>query len=101
MHQEKLERTHFVKANIYGVDVTRLDVDVYAGDVKITIPEDIVAEVDLDAGVGDVSIRRPGRYEKAPRSLLVGAEVKKFISNEGATVNADVQFGEIRLNLTP
>lgn len=107
-------------ANIYGIDVIRLDVnvkagnldinvnkvetlkvDVEAGDVKIAIPENIVAEVDLDAGVGDVSIRSPRGYKNAPRSFLVGAEVKKSISNEGATVNADVQFGNIRLNLTP
>lgn len=88
-------------ANIYAIDVTQLDVDVYAGEVNITFPENIVAEVDLDAGVGDVSIRRQGRYEAAPRSFLVGAEVKKSISNEGATVNADIQFGNIRLNLTP
>ena len=88
-------------ANIYGIDVIRLDVNVMAGEVNIAIPENIVAEVNLDAGVGDVSIRSPGRYEKAPRSFLVGAEVKKFISSEGMTVNADVQFGNIRLNLMP
>ena len=86
--------------NIYGIAVNWLDVDVWAGDVKITIPENILARIDLDAGVGDVSIRRPGSYENAPRSFLVGAEVNKFISKEGAIVHADVQFGNIRLNLT-
>jgi hypothetical protein len=86
--------------NIYGINVTRLDVGVYAGEVNIILPENIVAEVDLDAGMGDVSIQRQGRYEAAQRSFLVGAEVKKSISNKGATVNADVQFGNIRLNLT-
>jgi hypothetical protein len=92
-----------VKAGNLDINVKKVEtlkVDVYAGDVKIAIPENIVAEVDLDAGVGDVSIQRQSRYENAPRSFLVGAEVRKFISNEGATVNADVQFGNIRLNLT-
>ena len=88
-------------ANIYVTEVTNLDVDVYAGDVKITMPENIVAKIDLDAGVGDVSILRHGRYEAAPRSFLIGAEINKSISNEGATIKVDVQFGNIRLNLTP
>ncbi len=87
--------------NICGIDVNRLDVKVYAGNVIIEIPEKIIAEFNLDAGVGDVSIRSPHGFRKAPRSFLVGAEVKKFIANEGTTVNADVQFGNIRLNLTP
>jgi hypothetical protein len=88
-------------AKIYGIDVNRLDVKVYAGDVNIVIPENIVAEFDLDAGVGDVSIRSPVGFRYAPRSFLVGSELKKLISNEGATVKVDVQFGNIRLNLTP
>lgn len=87
--------------NIYGINVIRLDVSLWAGNVNIVIPENIVGEVDLDAGVGNVSIRSPGGFRNAPRSFLVGAEVKRFISNEGATVNIDVQFGDIRLNLTP
>lgn len=93
-----------VKAGNLGIIVNKVDalkVDVYAGDVNIAIPENIVAEVDLDAGVGDVSIQRQSRYEAAPRSFLIGAEVKKFISDVGATVKADVQFGNIKLNLTP
>ncbi len=85
--------------NVFGINVTQLDVDMYAGEVNIVLPENIVAEVDLDAGVGDVFIQRENRYEAGRRSFL-GAEVKKSISNEGATVNADVQFGNIRLNLT-
>lgn len=107
-------------ANFYGIDVAQLDVnmkagnvDIYVnkvetlkvavatGNVNIVIPENIVAEIDLDAKAGGVSIRRPGGFEKAPQSFFGGAEMKKFISNEGATVNADVQYGKIRLNLIP
>ena len=118
---EHLEVNMFAgNAKISGIDVSRLDVnvwagdldihvykvetlnvDVFAGNVNIEAPENSIAEFDLDAGVGNVFIRRPDRFEHVPRSFLVGAEIKKFISNEGATINTDVQFGDIRLNLTP
>ena len=72
-----------------------------AGDVDISIPEAFVAEVDLDAGIGDASIIRQGRLEDAPRSFLVGAETRKEISREGAIIRVDVQFGDIDIYLTP
>ena len=106
--------------DIYRVDVNRLDLDMMAGDLKIevdqletlkvdleagdvniVIPEDSVAKVDLDAGVGNASIRKRGRIEDAPRSFLVGAQMLKWISIDGAMVNVDVQFGDIEVNLTP
>ena len=79
---------------------TSLNVDLGAGDVNITIPEDSVREVDVDAGIGDASIRRNGRVENAPRSFLLGAETQQFISNEGAVVWVDVNVGNIQVNLT-
>jgi hypothetical protein len=106
--------------DISGVDVNRLEVDMMAGDLRIevdqletikvdleagdvdiVIPEDSVAELDLDAGVGDASIMRRGRIEDAPRSFLVGAQMRRLISREGARVKVDVQFGDIEVTLTP
>ena len=72
-----------------------------AGEVDISIPETSVAEIDLDAGIGDASIIRPGRHEAAPRSFLVGAETQRQISRQGAIIRVDVQFGDIDINLTP
>ena len=69
--------------------------------MDISIPEASVAEVDLDAGMGDASIIRHGKHEDAPRSYLVGAETREQISREGALLRVDVQFGDIDINLTP
>ena len=77
-----------------------LDVDLLAGEVDIEIPEDSVGEIDIDADMGDASIRRNGVEEEAPRSFLIGAQTHKFISDGGAAVHVDVQIGDIQLNLT-
>ena len=69
--------------------------------MNIVISEDSVAEVDLDSCVGNASIIRRGRYEAAPRSFLVGAQMLKQTSRDGAIVNVDVQFGNIDENLIP
>ncbi len=79
---------------------TSLEVDLGAGDVNIMIPEDSVREVDVDAGIGDASIRRNGSGVDVPRSFLLGAQTHEFISNEGAVVWIYVNVGEIQVNLT-
>jgi len=79
---------------------TSLEIDMGAGDVNIMIPEDSVREVDVDAGIGDASIKRNGRGVYVPRSFLLGAQTQELISNDGAVVWVDVNVGEIRVNLT-
>ncbi len=93
-----------MKAGELDIDVGQLDsflnVNLLAGEVKINIPEASVGEIDLDAGIGDASIRRDGIKESAPRSFLVGARTHKYLSDGGAALNVDVQMGNIQLDLT-
>ena len=79
---------------------TSLNVDLGTGDVNIMVPEDSVREVNVDAGIGDASIRRNGRGINVPRSFLLGAQTHQIISNEGAVVWVDVNVGNIGVNLT-
>ena len=84
--------------NIHGVQAC-LTVDMSAGDIDVEIPEELVASVMLDAGVGDASLRVDDRYRSAPRSWLIGAEL--FWDQGGGLchVDVDLQAGDISVEL--
>ena len=80
--------------------ITLLDCNLATGNVNVSIPENMVGEVDIDSNVGEATITRDGKTENASRSLLVGEQSRRFISSEGAIVRADVQVGDISIKIT-
>ncbi len=85
---------------IIDKEITLLDCNLTTGNINVTIPENIVGEVDIDSNVGDAFIKRDGNTENASRSLLVGAQSRRLISDKGTIVRADVQVGDIEINIT-
>jgi hypothetical protein len=88
------------RVDVKEIAVGSLVVDVTVGDITISTPKREVSTIDLDANFGDASVRSSGRNEHAPRSKLVGAEMHRQISDIGATIRAEVQFGNIQVSLT-
>ena len=81
-------------------EITLLDCNLATGNVNVSIPEKIAGEVDIDSNVGEAVIKRGDIIENASRSLLVGAQSRRLISNKGTIVRADVQVGDIEINIT-
>jgi hypothetical protein len=84
--------------NIHNVQAC-LTVDMGAGDVDAEIPEELVASVMLDAGIGDASLRVDDRYRSAPRSWLIGAELSWKQGEGYCHVDVDLQAGDISVEL--
>jgi hypothetical protein len=74
-----------------------LDADLGVGEVQVTLPQDAVASVRLDAGIGEATLRtREKRYEHA------GVGVRTLRWNEGtgtARVTVDCGVGEVQVRL--
>ena len=76
-----------------------LDVKLSAGDVSIRMPVESVANVMLDAQVGDAELNLPSVHIDGPRKLLVGAEVEWSEGEGKHSINARLNAGAIDVEL--
>jgi len=80
----------------FGSDV---EVDLGAGEVRVRMAEDSVGRVDLRAGVGDTTLRRPGGGVAAERARLVGSTLNWDDGPGRALVDCRVGAGEVDVRL--
>lgn len=76
-----------------------LQVHLKAGEVEVRMPHEAVRSVDLDADVGDVTLRLPEGRGRSRRSLLVGAEAHWDEGDGQARVDVSVLAGEVKMRL--
>lgn len=75
-------------------------IDQGAGDIDISLPYHLVSDVEIDVGIGDATMRTPENIVTARRSWLIGAEINWESGNQGCSIVADLQAGDVSLELT-
>lgn len=76
-----------------------LRVHLGAGEIEIRLPESAVGVVDLEAGVGETSLRVRGREVDGERRHLVGGSLHWDEGPGEAHVEAEVGAGEVQVRL--
>lgn len=74
-------------------------VEMGAGDIELTAPLADVHRVELDANVGDASLRLPEYAIEGPRSLLVGAHLEWHDGTGLCDLEIRLQAGDIDVRL--
>ena len=86
-----------VTAGDLDMDVTNcVRLNMEAGDATVAVPRALVRRVDLDAGMGDASLKVDGRTREGRRSMLVGAEVHWDEGDGPCDLVLDLQAGDLR-----
>ncbi len=76
-----------------------VQVDMDAGDLKVTALESTVKAVHLRANFGDASLKLPENRVEGNRKLLVGARVDWQEGNGSCTIKGHLQAGDARVKL--
>jgi hypothetical protein len=76
-----------------------LEVDLGVGEVSVDLPLEAVSSIHLDAGIGETELLVPDGWVEASRSFLIGSECRWRDGPGEARVRVDVGVGEAVVRL--
>jgi len=75
-----------------------------AGDIDVSLPYDLVSDIDIDVRIGDATLETPDNIVTAKRSWLIGAKIDwqsgSHSNDKGCSVEMKLGAGDVSLELT-